>query len=133
MPGGNAVDFVFDRTGVGVDIDAGGGLQNGCHRCDFGRECRGAPFECAWYSISPGIASKSGRKPACHALFFAYHYGQKRQAKEGETGMTSRIEPYRVSAYNTSKHSENKMHDDSVAKRYGFDGGLVPGVDVMPT
>jgi acyl dehydratase len=45
--------------------------------------------------------------------------------------MTSRIEPYRVSAYNTSRHSENKMHDDNVAKRYGFSGGLVPGVDVM--
>src|SRR5882724_7854686 len=45
--------------------------------------------------------------------------------------MTSRIEPHRVSAYNTSKHSENKMHDDTVAKRYGFVGGLVPGVDVM--
>ena len=45
--------------------------------------------------------------------------------------MASRIEPYRVSAYNTSKHSENKMHDDTVAKRYGFSGGLVPGVDVM--
>ena len=45
--------------------------------------------------------------------------------------MTSRVEPHRVSAYNTSKHSENKMHDDTVAKRYGFDGGLVPGVDVM--
>ena len=41
------------------------------------------------------------------------------------------IAPYRVSAYNTSKHSENKMHDDTVAKRYGFAGGLVPGVDVM--
>src|ERR1041384_3837094 len=45
--------------------------------------------------------------------------------------MTSRIEPYRVSAYNPSKHSEKKMHDDTVAKRYGFVGGLVPGVDVM--
>ena len=45
--------------------------------------------------------------------------------------MTSRIEPHRVSAYNTSKHSENKMHDDTVAKRYGFSGGLVPGVDVV--
>src|SRR3954462_744799 len=51
--------------------------------------------------------------------------------KPEETGMTSRIEPYRVSAYNTSKHSENKMHDDTVAKRYRFSGGLVPGVDVM--
>jgi acyl dehydratase len=45
--------------------------------------------------------------------------------------MPSRIEPHQVSAYNTSKHSENKMHDDTVAKRYGFSGGLVPGVDVM--
>src|ERR1700710_2590801 len=45
--------------------------------------------------------------------------------------MTTRIEPYRVSAYNTSKHSENKIHDDAVARRFGFSGGLVPGVDVM--
>jgi len=45
--------------------------------------------------------------------------------------MTSRIGPYRVSAYNTSKQSENKIHDDAVAKRFGFSGGLVPGVDVM--
>ena len=41
------------------------------------------------------------------------------------------IEPYRVEAYNTAKQSENKMHDDTVAQRFGFSGGLVPGVDVM--
>ena len=45
--------------------------------------------------------------------------------------MTSRMETYRVKAYNTAKLSENKMHDDTVAKRFGFSGGLVPGVDVM--
>ncbi len=45
--------------------------------------------------------------------------------------MTSRLETYRVSAYNTSKQSENKIHDDTVARRFGFSGGLVPGVDVM--
>src|SRR6202140_4862350 len=45
--------------------------------------------------------------------------------------MPSRIETYRVGAYNTAKLSENKMHDDTVAKRFGFSGGLVPGVDVM--
>jgi acyl dehydratase len=45
--------------------------------------------------------------------------------------MTSRLETYRVQAYNTAKLSENKMHDDTVAKRFGFSGGLVPGVDVM--
>src|SRR5271154_2648381 len=45
--------------------------------------------------------------------------------------MTGLIETYRVEAYNTAKLSENKMHDDAVAKRFGFSGGLVPGVDVM--
>ncbi len=38
--------------------------------------------------------------------------------------------PYKVQAYNTARDSENKMHDDTVARRYGFTGGLVPGVDV---
>lgn len=37
---------------------------------------------------------------------------------------------YRVHAYNTAHDSENKIHDDSVARRFGFAGGLVPGVDV---
>ena len=45
--------------------------------------------------------------------------------------MTSRLEAYRVQAFNTAKLSENKMHDDTVARRFGFSGGLVPGVDVM--
>src|SRR3978361_406049 len=38
---------------------------------------------------------------------------------------------YRVTAHNTSKLSENKIHDDTVARRFGFSGGLVPGVDVF--
>jgi hypothetical protein len=45
--------------------------------------------------------------------------------------MAGLIEPYRVEAYNTAKQSENKMHDDTIARRFGFSGGLVPGVDVM--
>jgi len=45
--------------------------------------------------------------------------------------MGNRLETYRVCAYNTAKLSENKMHDDSVARQFGFAGGLVPGVDVM--
>ncbi|HXW26140.1 MAG TPA: hypothetical protein VEK73_15460 [Xanthobacteraceae bacterium] len=40
------------------------------------------------------------------------------------------LAPYRVEAYNTAHDSENKIHDDEVARRYGFAGGLVPGVDV---
>jgi acyl dehydratase len=38
--------------------------------------------------------------------------------------------PYQVEAFNTAKDSENKIHDDAVAQRFGFTGGLVPGVDV---
>jgi len=45
--------------------------------------------------------------------------------------MTSQLQTYRVTAYNTSKQSENKIHDDAVAQRFGFRGGLVPGVDVF--
>jgi acyl dehydratase len=40
------------------------------------------------------------------------------------------LEPYSVVAYNTAHSSDNKIHDDTVAKRFGFTGGLVPGVDV---
>jgi acyl dehydratase len=37
---------------------------------------------------------------------------------------------YRVRAHNAATESENKIHDDEVARRYGFEGGLVPGVTV---
>lgn len=37
---------------------------------------------------------------------------------------------YRVVAFNTATASANKIHDDAVASRLGFRGGLVPGVDV---
>lgn len=40
------------------------------------------------------------------------------------------LPPYHVSAYNTAKASENKIHDDATAKRFGFRGGLVGGVHV---
>ena len=37
---------------------------------------------------------------------------------------------YRVSAFNTAKASENKIHDDATAQRFGFKGGFVGGVNV---
>jgi hypothetical protein len=40
------------------------------------------------------------------------------------------LQPYHVSAYNTAKASENKIHDDATARRFGFTGGLVGGVHV---
>lgn len=38
---------------------------------------------------------------------------------------------YRVEAYNLSHASENRIHDDATAQRFGFTGGLVPGVEVF--
>jgi hypothetical protein len=40
------------------------------------------------------------------------------------------LAPYHVEAFNTAKVSENKIHDDEIARKFGFGGGLVPGVDV---
>lgn len=37
---------------------------------------------------------------------------------------------WELTAHNTATQSENKIHDDDVARRFGFTGGLVPGVDV---
>ena len=41
-----------------------------------------------------------------------------------------RLAEHRVIAFNTATASTNKIHDDDVARTYGFRGGLVPGVDV---
>jgi hypothetical protein len=40
------------------------------------------------------------------------------------------LEPYAVVAFNTDTASSNRIHDDETARRFGFRGGLVPGVDV---
>jgi acyl dehydratase len=42
-----------------------------------------------------------------------------------------RIETYRLQAFNSATQSENKMHDNEVAKQFGFAGGLVTGVDMF--
>ncbi len=40
------------------------------------------------------------------------------------------LKHYRIQAQNHAQDSENKIHDNRVAARYGFRGGLVPGVTV---
>jgi acyl dehydratase len=44
------------------------------------------------------------------------------------TQTTNKI--FRVTAHNTAPDSDNKIHNDAVARSYGFRGGLVPGVTV---
>ena len=41
------------------------------------------------------------------------------------------LPPYRLRAHNAATASENKIHDDTVARRHGFAGGLVPGITVF--
>ncbi|HVZ07797.1 hypothetical protein [Rhodopila sp.] len=40
------------------------------------------------------------------------------------------LAPYQVSAYNSATASENKIHDDATAQRFGFKGGFVGGVNI---
>src|SRR3982750_2118229 len=89
----------------------------------------------AWYSIGCGNASKTrGKSKAGTRLrrpVVCVPWRPEEQPRTRETRMSGRLETWRLQAYNTAKQSENKMHDDTVAKRFGFSGGLVPGVDVM--
>ncbi len=45
--------------------------------------------------------------------------------------MSAAMAAYEVNAFNTATASENKIHDDAMARRFGFRGGLVPGVEVF--
>jgi hypothetical protein len=45
--------------------------------------------------------------------------------------MTHPFPAHSVRAVNISASSENKIHDDTVARRFGFRGALVPGVEVF--
>ena len=38
--------------------------------------------------------------------------------------------PHVITAFNTASASENRIHDDETARRFGFTGALVPGVEV---
>jgi hypothetical protein len=49
----------------------------------------------------------------------------KEEATNGEP-----LPIYRVRARNIAADSDNRIHDDRVAQKYGFRGGLVPGVTI---
>src|SRR5215831_15923954 len=40
------------------------------------------------------------------------------------------LQTHTLTAHNDAAASANKIHDDTVARQYGFRGGLVPGVSV---
>jgi acyl dehydratase len=55
-------------------------------------------------------------------------------AKDSVTGAKPSVagaKPYVVLAKNLAPESDNKIHDDAVARQFGFTGALVPGVEVF--
>src|SRR6201994_2059032 len=82
----------------------------------------------AWYPIR---LQNARERLADAALATAFPRRTIFPAGQRNGAMAGLIETHRVEAYNTARQSENKMHDDTVARRFGFSGGLVPGVDVM--
>src|SRR5664279_1687832 len=67
----------------------------------------------------------TGRNALATAFCSRTIMGRKSVEIIRETRMASRLEAYSVVAYNTAKLSENKMHDDQVARRFGFSGAVV--------
>src|SRR5439155_1608329 len=90
--------------GQGRDRRAIGGRSRACHRRRRGTRPRRRPDR-------EGDLRRARRLPL----------------RRGRGSMTT---SYAVQAYNPATASENKIHDDEVARTYGFQGGLVPGVTV---
>src|SRR5437763_10049990 len=70
---------------------------------------------------SASTSSRSAR-PSCSLA--------SRSTESRTASLASAPAVYRLRARNTAPRSENRTHDDAVARRYGFGGGLVPGVTV---
>jgi hypothetical protein len=81
------------------------------------------PCSCGTPSCRGTITGDDWRDPELRQRYAGWfsRYLADRQA---------RLLDYRVEAFNTATASSNKIHDDTVARRLGFRGGLVPGVDV---
>src|SRR5262249_50201715 len=121
-PDRDAIDLILHRAGVGVDIDAGYG-RSFSHRSGGWQ---------AWPACTPWRGKLRAKREAFPPARVDYSCLTKTTEIRGNPmDSKSPAQTYRVSAYNTSKLSENKIHDDAVARKFGFSGGLVPGVDVM--
>ncbi|HCA36970.1 MAG TPA: hypothetical protein DEP13_10100, partial [Gammaproteobacteria bacterium] len=47
------------------------------------------------------------------------------------TASTDFLSPQQILALNDAESSENRIHSDDVAQRYGFTGALVSGVNIF--
>ena len=63
-----------------------------------------------------------GHPPAYRLYQEGWNQSGPRRLQSERNVMT--VPPYHVSAFNTAKASENKIHDDATAQRFGFKGGI---------
>src|SRR3954453_96570 len=75
-----------------------------------------APRLVGWSRIALSVAGRPG-----DTIFGPFHLHSAAMTDVGE---------HPVTAFNTDTASSNRIHDDATARRFGFRGGLVPGVDV---
>ena len=72
-----------------------------------------------------GLRGRSGKWRLC--VRQPYVLGEPTTPRSASKSRLS----HKLVARNDAVTSENKIHDDDVAKRFGFSGGLVPGVTVF--
>src|SRR3954453_14376131 len=94
------------------------------------RSCRSTPAPTRSRSPRSPARCWPGRDAGCSPRS-EWTSGSSRPPGPLRTARGSVVKPYSLVATNTAKESENKIHDDAVARQYGFSGGLVPGVVVF--
>src|SRR3954470_15429694 len=75
-----------------------------------------APRLVGWSRIALSVAGRQG-----NTIFGPFDLHSAAMTDVGE---------HTVTAFNTDTASSNRIHDDATARRFGFRGGLVPGVGV---
>lgn len=126
------IDLAIDLT-VTVGVlrrSRGAGVPRvleGCsatrHReCNDHQERKSETFHLLRFLLAPGRLRERGR----------LRYPFWREHREGEARMKlgDKLDPWRVIAKNDASDSGNEIHSDDVAAKYGFRGGLVPGITV---
>ena len=94
---------------------------------------RGRPSPCARVTARPeSHPGPPAPKEALHGGVF--HLGRDVEPgallRPGPGAVLDALPDYRVHARNLSRYSANRIHDDAVARTYGYAGGLVAGTTV---
>src|SRR2546428_12013390 len=82
------------------------------------------------------ISSSSPRRCAClvctGSCSISLRHCSKKECRMSRTMYTTgtQLPAHTLTAHNDAAASANKIHDDTVARQYGFRGGLVAGISV---